>query len=100
MEGLLPILINLISGAAGGNIAGALMKDKSLGFLLNTVVGLIGGGAGGQILSALGLLGSAGAAGATGGLDIGSLIGNIAGSGVGGGILMMIIGLIKKMMAK
>jgi hypothetical protein len=34
-----------------------------------------------------------------GSLDIGSIIGNIAGSGVGGAILMAIIGLIKKAMA-
>jgi hypothetical protein len=60
----------------------------------------VGGGLGGQLLSALGVLGGATAAGAQGGsLDIGSIIGNVAGSGVGGAILMMIIGFIKKAMA-
>jgi hypothetical protein len=58
----------------------------------------VGGGLGGQILSAL--MGSDGAApgAAAGSFDIGSLIGNVAGSGVGGAILMIIIGFIKKAM--
>ena len=38
--------------------------------------------------------------GAEGGLDIGALIGNIVGSGAGGGILMVIVGLIKNMISK
>ena len=40
------LLINLVSGAAGGNLAGAAMPDKSLGTLGNTVAGLVGGGPG------------------------------------------------------
>jgi hypothetical protein len=39
------------------------------------------------------------AAAATGGLDIGSIISNVAGGGVGGGILMIIVGFIKSKMA-
>jgi hypothetical protein len=38
------------------------------------------------------------AATGAGGLDIGSIIGQIASSGVGGGILMVIVGLIKQAM--
>ena len=94
------LIISLISGAVGGNIAGALMKEKSLGMLWNSVAGIVGGGLGGQILGALGILGGGGAEGAAAGLDIGSLIGNVAGSGVGGGILLFIVGLIKNAMAK
>lgn len=47
-SGLVDSLICLASGAVGGNIAGALMKDKSLGTLWNSVVGILGGGLGGQ----------------------------------------------------
>ena len=93
MEGLMPIIINLISGAAGGNLAGYLMKNISLGTLWNTVVGVIGGGAGGQLLAMLGLF-----AGADGGM--GELIGGIAGSAVGGGGLMAIVAAVKQMMSK
>ena len=48
---IVSLIINLISGAVGGNIAGAVMKDKSLGPLLNSVVGVFGGGAGTAVLS-------------------------------------------------
>ncbi len=95
MESLLPIIIDLLSGAVGGNVAGKLLKNFNLGTLWNSVVGIIGGGIGGQILSALGIL-----AAGDGGMDLGSIIGSVAGSGVGGGVLMLIVGYIKKAMAK
>lgn len=91
-------IINLISGAVGGNIAGGLLKDYSLGTLGNSIAGIVGGAAGGQILNMLMGGGAAPAAG-TGSMDIGSIIGNIAGSGIGGAILMFIVGLIKNAMA-
>ena len=89
------LIISLLSGAVGGNIAGGLLKNYNLGTLWNSVVGILGSGIGGQILSALGVSGAAGAT-----LDIGSILSNIASSGVGGGVLMIIVGLIKKMVAK
>jgi len=36
-------LWTLISGAVGGNIGGALIKDQSLGPIANAILGLIGG---------------------------------------------------------
>jgi uncharacterized membrane protein YeaQ/YmgE (transglycosylase-associated protein family) len=89
------LLISLISGAVGGNAAGALMKDKSLGTAGNSIAGILGGGVGGAILQALGLSG-----GGTGGLDIASIVSSIAGGGVGGGIIMAIISFIKNAMGK
>ena len=90
------LIISLISGALGGNIAGAVLKNFNMGPLLNAVVGIIGGGLGGQLLG----LGSAPMMGAEGGLDIGALISNVASSGAGGGVLMVIVGLIKNMISK
>jgi uncharacterized membrane protein YeaQ/YmgE (transglycosylase-associated protein family) len=90
MENVLPLIIQLISGAAGGNIAGALMKNYSLGALGNSIVGIIGGGIGGQ------LLGMWGVQAAAGGMDVGSILGNILGGGIGGAILMAIIGITRK----
>lgn len=87
------LIISLISGIVGGNVAGAAAPDKSLGGLGNSVAGLFGGGIGGFILQALGVLGTAAAP--AGGLDIGSIIANIGSSGVGGAILMYVVGLIK-----
>ncbi|TVZ56450.1 hypothetical protein OD91_1735 [Lutibacter sp. Hel_I_33_5] len=81
------LIISLLTGAVGGNLAGALLKKFSMGTLWNSVVGILGGGLGAQLLSTLGL-------------DLSGIIGSIAGGGVGGGALMAIIGVIKGMMNK
>jgi hypothetical protein len=90
---IVSLIISLISGAAGGNIVGALVKKISLGVLGNSVAGILGGGIGSQILG--GLLGGGGGAAAGGGV-----LGNVLGSGVGGAVLMAIIGIIKNMLMK
>jgi hypothetical protein len=91
------LLIQLISGAAGGNIAGAILKQFDLGPVGNSIVGILGGGLGGQLL---GMLGAGGADAAASGLDIGAIVSGIAGGGVGGGVLLAIIGLIRQQMGK
>ena len=83
------LIISLIAGAVGGNVAGALMKNYSLGTLWNSVAGIAGGGLGGTILGMLGIAGG-------GGADIGGIIANVAGSGVGGGVVLAIVGAIRK----
>jgi uncharacterized membrane protein YeaQ/YmgE (transglycosylase-associated protein family) len=87
-------IISLVSGAVGGNAAGAAMKDKSLGTLWNSISGILGGGIGGAILQMLGVMSKGG------NLDIGSILANIAGGGVGGGILMAIVAALKGGLAK
>jgi uncharacterized membrane protein YeaQ/YmgE (transglycosylase-associated protein family) len=94
MGSTLSVIIQLVCGAIGGNVAGSLMKKQSLGTLVNSIVGIIGGGLGGQLLGMLGV------GTVTGGTDIASIIGSIAGGGVGGGVLLAIVGLIKKAFAK
>ncbi len=47
------LLLQLVSGAVGGNVAGALNKTRSLGPLINTVLGAIGGVGGGQLLDGM-----------------------------------------------
>lgn len=92
MEGqLVSWIISLVTGGVGGNIAGALLKKFSLGMLGNTIAGVVGGGLGGQLLT--GLMGAGGEA-------TSGMLGNVAGSGIGGAILMIIIGFIKKSLAK
>ncbi len=81
------IIVSLLTGAVGGNIAGALLKKFSMGTLWNSVVGILGGGLGGQLLSMLGI-------------DLGGVLGSIAGGTAGGGALMAIIGVIKNALAK
>ena len=94
MESLLPLIIQLIAGAVGGNAAGAVLKDKSLGTLGNTIAGIVGGGIGGKLLSLV--LGAAAAAPGAG-IDIGTLVQQIAGGGVGGAVIMALVGVIKNM---
>ena len=84
------VIILFISGAVGGNVAGAAMKEDNLGFFYNSFAGMAGGIIGGGLLLAIvPTLGF-----------IGSIITTIVGGGVGGGVLMMIISMIKKAMAK
>ena len=81
------LIISLLTGAVGGNVAGALLKKFSMGTLWNSVVGILGGGLGAQLLGMLGL-------------DLGGIVGSLAGGTAGGGVLMAIIGLIKNAMNK
>ena len=37
------LIIQLIAGAVGGNVAGAALKEKSLGSTGNSIAGAIGG---------------------------------------------------------
>jgi hypothetical protein len=95
--GVIGLIIQLVSGAAGGNIAGSVLKQYDLGVVGNSIVGLIGGGVGAQVLGALLGTGAGGAA-AAGGLDIGAIVEQIAAGGAGGGILMVIVGIVKQAM--
>ncbi|HRG42213.1 MAG TPA: hypothetical protein PLC27_12460 [Saprospiraceae bacterium] len=88
----LPLIIQLLSGAAGGNLAAKLMPKSSMGTLVNSILGIAGGGIGGQLLGMLGMAPS-------GGMDLMGILGSIAGGGVGGGLLMTIISVIKGMMS-
>jgi len=95
-------IISLLTGALGGNVAGKLMPNASLGTLWNSVAGIAGGGIGSTILGMLGIgaASAADAAGSGGVPDIGTLLG-MGGSGlVGGGVVMAVIGFIKNAMNK
>lgn len=50
---LTTLVVQLLSGAIGANIAGALLRGLSLGTLGNTIAGLIGGGVGGALVTTL-----------------------------------------------
>jgi uncharacterized membrane protein YeaQ/YmgE (transglycosylase-associated protein family) len=50
---LVNLIIQIIAGAIGGNVAGSALKNYSLGTLGNSIAGVVGGGIGGQILQAM-----------------------------------------------
>lgn len=99
METLLPLIIQLVSGALGGNVAGSLLKNISLGTLGNSIAGAVGGGLGGTLLGPL-LTGGAPLIGAEGGLDVMSLVSQLVSGGAGGGLATVVVGLIRSMLAK
>ena len=86
-------IIKLVSGAIGGNVAGAVMKDKSLGVAGNSIAGILGGGIGGFVLQLLGVA-------QAGGLDLAAVVSSIASGGIGGAVLLVVAALVKGMFAK
>ncbi len=95
MTNIISIIIQLVSGAIGGNGAGKAMPKLSLGTLGNTLAGILGGGLGGQLLGMLGIGASTG-----GNLSFEGIIASILGGGVGGGALMAVISAVKSALAK
>jgi uncharacterized membrane protein YeaQ/YmgE (transglycosylase-associated protein family) len=82
------LLIQLVAGGAGGNVAGMLNKTRSLGPMLNTILGAVGG------------VGGSAALGSTlGGLIGNPMVANALASLVGG-ILIPLIGSYLKPAAK
>src|SRR5262245_42859011 len=97
---IINMIIGLISGAVGGNIAGATMPQKNLGAVVNTIAGLIGGGLGDFILKAFGVLSAANPELAGSELDLNSILASIGAGGVSGGVLTAIITQIKAALQK
>lgn len=91
MEALISIVVQLISGVVGGNVAG-IMKSLSLGSTGNSIAGGIGGLVLGQLMNYL----------QTGGATdmTSALLGQAAGSGVAGIVVTAVIGLLRNVMAK
>jgi hypothetical protein len=83
-------IVSLIAGSAGGNVVGALLKNRNLGPMLNTVLGAAGGGIGGKILPMLvPAIGSL-----VGGSD--NLVGTGGLSAIVGALLPLIVSFLKK----
>lgn len=78
-------IVSLLLGAGGGNLAGYLLKGKSLGTLWNSVVGILGGGIGAFVLGLLGV-----------GADSVEWLWTVVSSTIGGGALLWIVSLFKK----
>jgi uncharacterized membrane protein YeaQ/YmgE (transglycosylase-associated protein family) len=77
------LLMFLAIGALAGWLAGMLMKGGGFGLLGNIVVGIIGAVIGGFVFGLLGITTS-------------GLIGSLVTAVVGAGILLFLVGLVKK----
>jgi uncharacterized membrane protein YeaQ/YmgE (transglycosylase-associated protein family) len=89
---LASLVIQMIAGAIGGNVAGSAIRTWSLGVFGNSMAGVVGGGIGGQLAASV--------LGAHGLMDPSSILANIAGGGVGGVILMMLLGMARSLIGK
>ena len=91
------LIVQLIAGAAGGNVAGKANSKFDMGGAGNSIVGAIGGVVVGQIIERVtgGAVTADQAAAATQGLDIAGIITSLIGGGAGGAVLSAIIGMIK-----
>lgn len=98
MQGWLPIVLQVVSGAIGAYLAAKAKKEVSLGAVATPVTGAIGGVGLGQLLPLI--LPALGGASGGGSPDLGGIIGSIGGGGVGGAVLTGVVGLIKNAMAK
>ncbi len=87
MEQFLPLLLGLGSGALGGNIAGKVLKS-GMGTMGRSITGIVGGGGLAYVMQMMG------GAVEPASLDIMSIVKNVAGGGVGGGILTAILGMV------
>ena len=91
---IMGLIVNVVSGAVGGNISGAALKEKSLGVIGNTIAGAVGGTAGTYILQAVGVLSSMGLANMT----AGSVATDAGVTAVFGAVVTGVIGFIKSKM--
>jgi len=97
MTAILPILIQVIVGALGGNGVAAILKDKNFSKILATITGIIGGVGGGQLAGLSGILETLTTIMGNN-PDAGAATGTAVASGAGGAILTAIVAMIKKAM--
>jgi uncharacterized membrane protein YeaQ/YmgE (transglycosylase-associated protein family) len=91
---IINLIISLVSGAIGGNLAGAALKEVNLGPVGNALMGIVGGGIGAGILQTWGIAPTGGE------LDVGAVLGSIASGGVGGGLIMFLLQLLRSAFAR
>jgi len=92
---ILPVIIQLVGGAIGGNFVNAACSRIGLGCIMSSLTGMLGGEIGGRVL--LSLTGS-GAAGNTS--DVQIFLASLLGGTAGGAVITALAGWIKEMLAK
>ncbi len=95
------LIIQLVSGAVGGNLAGLAGKNVNLGWIWNSLLGLAGGAAGGQFLGPVvgPLIGVAAGASAAS-MDPMAILSSVLAGGGSGLVLTTVAGIVKNMVFK
>ncbi|MCZ0811136.1 MAG: hypothetical protein ACQEVT_01575 [Pseudomonadota bacterium] len=91
------LLIGLISGALGANVAAGLLRNINLGLFGNALAGVVGAGIGAKALS---VLGDDGLSSALGGGDAGVLWTHAVTGALGGAAVLLALGSIRNMLVK
>ncbi len=94
------LLVNLISGAFGANIAAGFFKHLNLGLFGNTLVGVLGGGVGGQVLANFGFQGLAGSVASKDGLDTVALLTQAGATGASGAAALLLTGFARNLVVR
>ncbi|PZF75487.1 hypothetical protein DK847_18405 [Aestuariivirga litoralis] len=94
---IVSLIVQLIAGAVGGNLAGKANAKFDMGGAANSIFGAIGGVVLGQIVERVtgGAVTADQAAAATQGMDIAGIISSLVGGGAGGAVLSAVIGALK-----
>ncbi|MEN4919147.1 hypothetical protein ABE485_10765 [Achromobacter spanius] len=95
---IINLIIQLVAGAAGGNGLGKMLQQFNLGTAGNTIAGAIGGLAGGSWLAPMITAGAGALAAGNTGLDLSAIASSVVGGGIGGAVLTLIAGIVKKML--
>ena len=86
MDALLPLIIQAVTGVAGGLGASAALKNVAMSMVTKVISGLLGGLAGGQILASL--------------MTDAGMLSDAVGGVAGGAVLTAVVGTIMKNMGK
>jgi hypothetical protein len=88
METLLPLFVQVVSGAIGAVVAGIIFSNYTLGPLGNILAGIVGGGLGGLVSSQVTrIIGAEG---------VGEIVADILSGGAGGICLMLLAGFTRR----
>ena len=99
MEAIIPIIIQALSGAAGGGIIGNIVKSAGMTLLPKLLAGAVGGIGGNVALS--GVLGPLlGAVAGAGTFDPMTILSQVISGGLGGGVLTALASVVMNAMKK
>jgi uncharacterized membrane protein YeaQ/YmgE (transglycosylase-associated protein family) len=98
MMDFVTLITQIIGGAVGGTAGGAVAKNSSMGSIGNIIAGAIGGIGGGTLLNNMMAGAPAAADAAAGGTDVMSIVKGLVGSGIGGLVVQVVVGMVMKRM--
>jgi uncharacterized membrane protein YeaQ/YmgE (transglycosylase-associated protein family) len=88
---IFPLLLQLLSGIVGGNLAGVVSGKFDMRLLGNSLVGIVGGGIGGEFYEHLTFANGLGAT------DVSIFMASVAAGSIGGALAVVIVGWVRSL---